>query len=413
MSAEPLLSIRDLRTVFHTDDGLVRAVDGVSFDVGRGETVCIVGESGSGKTVTGESITRLLRIPPGEVAGGEIVFDGRDLTTLDDETLRSLRGDRIAHVFQNPQGALNPVYTVGWQIVEAIQLHDDVTREAARDRAIDLLDRVGIPEATRRFDDYPHEFSGGMKQRVAIAMALATNPDLLIADEPTTALDVTIQNQILSLLDDLQTEFDMSVLLITHDLGVVAEVADRVVVMYAGKVMERGGVFDVFERPSHPYTRALLDCLPGRGDGAASIGGRLPSPIDPPAGCRFHPRCEYAVDACREGDARRVARWHSKRSVTDDRRNVDAVPDLNLDRRPHRGTRGAGGRPSVRRRVPRRGDGRRRDPVVRRVELDARRDPRRPSPVLRPVLRAVGTDRRRHRDPTARNTRGVRSAAGE
>ncbi|GAB3311642.1 ABC transporter ATP-binding protein [Haloplanus salinarum] len=302
MTGEPLLSIRDLRTVFHTDDGLVRAVDGVSFDVGRGETVCIVGESGSGKTVTGESITRLLRTPPGEIAGGEIVFDGRDLTTLDDETLRSLRGDRIAHVFQNPQGALNPVYTVGWQIVEAIQLHEDVTREAARERAVDLLDRVGIPEATRRFEDYPHEFSGGMKQRVAIAMALATNPDLLIADEPTTALDVTIQNQILSLLDDLQTEFDMSVLLITHDLGVVAEVADRVVVMYAGKVMERGGVFDVFERPSHPYTRALLDCLPGRGDGAASIGGRLPSPIDPPAGCRFHPRCEYAVDACREGE---------------------------------------------------------------------------------------------------------------
>ncbi|MFD1634059.1 ABC transporter ATP-binding protein [Haloplanus ruber] len=302
MSAEPLLSIRDLRTVFHTDDGLVRAVDGVSFDIGRGETVCIVGESGSGKTVTGESITRLIRTPPGEIAAGEIVFDGQDLTALSDEALRALRGDRIAHVFQNPQGALNPVYTVGWQIVEAIRLHEDVSKGAARDRAVDLLDRVGIPEATRRFDDYPHEFSGGMKQRVSIAMALATNPDLLIADEPTTALDVTIQNQILSLLDDLQTEFDMSVLLITHDLGVVAEVADRVVVMYAGKVMERGGVFDVFEQPSHPYTRALLDCLPGRGDGAASIGGRLPSSTDPPAGCRFHPRCEHAVDACREGE---------------------------------------------------------------------------------------------------------------
>jgi len=299
---DPLLSIRDLRTVFHTDEGLVRAVDGVSFDVDRGETVCLVGESGSGKTVTGESITRLVRTPPGEIAGGQIVFDGVDLTTLPDGELRDLRGDRIAHVFQNPQGALNPVYTVGWQIVEAIQLHEDVDRETARHRAIDLLDRVGIPEATRRFDDYPHEFSGGMKQRVSLAMALATNPDLLIADEPTTALDVTIQNQILSLLGEIQAEFDMSVLLITHDLGVVAEVADRVVVMYAGKVMERGGVFDVFERPSHPYTRALLDCLPGRGTGARSIGGTLPSPIDPPDGCRFHPRCGDAVDACSEGE---------------------------------------------------------------------------------------------------------------
>jgi len=299
---DPLLSIRDLRTVFHTDEGLVRAVDGVSFEVGRGETVCIVGESGSGKTVTGESITRLVRTPPGEITADGVVFDGRDLTTLSDAELRTLRGDHIAHVFQNPQGALNPVYTVGWQIVEAIQLHEDVSRAAARSRGIDLLDRVGIPEATRRFDDYPHEFSGGMKQRVALAMALAPNPDLLIADEPTTALDVTIQNQILDLLGELQDEFDMSILLITHDLGVVAEVADRVIVMYAGKVMERGGVFDVFERPSHPYTRALLDCLPGRGDGARSIGGTLPPPTDPPDGCRFHPRCEYAVDACRGGE---------------------------------------------------------------------------------------------------------------
>ena len=299
---EPLLSIRDLRTVFHTDEGLVRAVDGVSFDVGRGETVCLVGESGSGKTVTGESITRLIRTPPGKIAGGEIVFDGRDLTTLSDADLRALRGDRIAHVFQNPQGALNPVYTVGWQIVEAVQLHEDVDKPTARSRAVDLLDRVGIPEATRRFDDYPHEFSGGMKQRVSLAMALATNPDLLIADEPTTALDVTIQNQILDLLGELQDEFDMSILLITHDLGVVAEVADRVVVMYAGKVMERGGVFDVFERPSHPYTRALLDCLPGRGGDATSIGGALPSTTDPPDGCRFHPRCSYGVDACETGE---------------------------------------------------------------------------------------------------------------
>jgi peptide/nickel transport system ATP-binding protein len=302
MADEPLLSVRNLETQFHTDEGVVRAVDGVSFDVHRGETVCLVGESGSGKTVTGESLTRLVRSPPGEVAGGEIYFDGRNVLEMSEAELRDLRGGRVGHIFQNPQGALNPVYTVGWQIVEAIQLHEDVSKSAARARAVDLLDRVGIPEATRRFGDYPHEFSGGMKQRVAIAMALATNPDLLVADEPTTALDVTIQNQILRLLSELQEEFDMSVLLITHDLGVVAEVADRVVVVYAGKVMERGDVFDVFERPSHPYTRALLHCLPGRGEALQGIGGRLPSATDPPPGCRFHPRCDHAVEACREGE---------------------------------------------------------------------------------------------------------------
>jgi peptide/nickel transport system ATP-binding protein len=299
---DPLLSVENLRTSFDTDRGEVRAVDGVSFDVGRGETVCLVGESGSGKTVTVESITRLIQSPPGRVEADAVRFDGIDLRTLSESRLREIRGDRIAHVFQNPQGALNPVYTVGWQIVEAMQLHDDVDRETARARAIDLLDRVGIPEATARIDDYPHEFSGGMKQRVVVAMAIANEPDLLIADEPTTALDVTIQSQILRLLNDLQAEFDMSVLLITHDLGVVAEVADRVVVMYAGKVMERADVYDLFERPSHPYTRALLDCLPGRGRELASIEGSLPSATDPPDGCRFHPRCPHAIPACREGD---------------------------------------------------------------------------------------------------------------
>ena len=299
---EPLLSVRNLRTQFRTDDGIVRAVDGVSFDVDRGETVCIVGESGSGKTVTSESITQILQMPPGEIAGGEVRFDGQDLTKATDKQLERIRGGRIAHVFQNPQGALNPVYTVGWQIVEAVRLHDDVSKAEARERAIDLLTRVGIPEASARFDDYPHEFSGGMKQRVVIAMALASNPDLLIADEPTTALDVTIQAQILRLLGDLQEEFGMSVLLITHDLGVVAQVADRVVVMYAGKVMERGDVFDIFERPSHPYTRALLKCLPGRGQEMGAIEGALPDPTDPPDGCRFHPRCPHALEDCGEGE---------------------------------------------------------------------------------------------------------------
>jgi len=304
VSDAPLLEVRDLKTQFRTDAGTVHAVDGVSFEVGRGETVCIVGESGSGKTVTSESITRLIQTPPGEIADGEIVFDGVDLVDATEAELTTVRGARIGHIFQNPQGALNPVYTVGWQIREAIQLHRDVSKADATERAIDLLDRVGIPDPSTRIDDYPHEFSGGMKQRVVIAMALASNPDLLIADEPTTALDVTIQNQILQLLDDLQDEFDMSILLITHDLGVVAEVADRVIVMYAGKVMEEGDVFSIFESPAHPYTMALLECLPGRGETMETIGGSIPSALAPPDGCRFHPRCPHAEnnEACRTGD---------------------------------------------------------------------------------------------------------------
>ncbi|WP_254536342.1 ABC transporter ATP-binding protein [Halomarina litorea] len=301
-SSEPLLSVRDLHVHFDTDEGVVRAVDGVSFDVERGETVCVVGESGSGKTVTCESITQLIPMPPGRIAGGEVLFDGMNLAEFSEKELRSVRGDRIAHVFQNPQGALNPVYTVGTQIIEAIRLHRDVSKAEARARSVDLLDRVGIPDAAARVDDYPHEFSGGMKQRVVIAMALASDPDLLIADEPTTALDVTIQAQILRLLNDLQAEYDMSIVFVTHDLGVVAEIADRVVVMYAGKVMERGGVFDVFEDPAHPYTQGLLDCLPGTGGMMNAIQGSLPDLTDPPDGCRFNPRCPHAVEDCRTGE---------------------------------------------------------------------------------------------------------------
>ncbi len=300
--SEPLLEVRDLHTHFDTDEGLVRAVDGVSFEVGAGETVCIVGESGSGKTVASESITKLIPMPPGEIVQGEVIFDGMDLTAMSEKKLQDVRGGRIGHIFQNPQGALNPVYTVGQQIVEAVRLHRDDTKAEARNRAIDLLDQVGIPEASARIDDYPHEFSGGMKQRVVIAMALAADPDLLIADEPTTALDVTIQAQILKLLKELQDEYGMSIVFITHDLGVVAEMADRVVVMYAGKVMERGGVFDVFEEPAHPYTQALLRCLPGQGRVTEAIGGSLPDPMNPPLGCRFHPRCPHAVEECRAGD---------------------------------------------------------------------------------------------------------------
>ncbi|ELY88687.1 peptide ABC transporter ATPase [Natrialba hulunbeirensis JCM 10989] len=297
---DPLLTVDNLRTVFDTDDGQVQAVDGIDFTVHPGETVCIVGESGSGKTVTSESITQLFKSPPGSIADGSVVFDGDDLAARSEEELTDIRGARISHIFQNPQGALNPVYTVGWQLIEAIQLHQDVEKDDAREEAVDLLSRVGIPEASARLDDYPHELSGGMKQRVMIAMALACQPDLLIADEPTTALDVTIQAQILRLLRDLQEEFEMGIIFITHDLGVVAEIADRVVVMYAGKVMERGSVYDVFDSPSHPYTKALLECLPGHGS-LGGIPGSLPDPIDPPEGCRFADRCPYAIEECRTG----------------------------------------------------------------------------------------------------------------
>ena len=311
MTDEPLLSVRDLQTVFHTDDGTVHAVDGVSFDVHRGETICIVGESGSGKSVTTESITRIIPIPPGEVAGGTVIFDGMDVTAMSETEIRSIRGGRISHVFQNPQGALNPVYTVGAQIREAIQAHQSMSKQAARERAIELLDEVGIPEAAVRIDDYPHEFSGGMKQRVIIAMALACEPDLLIADEPTTALDVTIESQILDLLMDLQEEFGMSIVFVTHDLGVVAEIADRVIVMYAGKVMEQAGVYDLYDNPAHPYTRALLDCLPGSSGSVQPIGGTLPSVTNPPDGCRFAPRCEYAIEDCSIGEQPPLVAAHS------------------------------------------------------------------------------------------------------
>jgi peptide/nickel transport system ATP-binding protein len=319
--AGPLLSVDDLHTQFDTGDGTVRAVDGVSFDVEAGETVCLVGESGSGKTVACESFTRLVPQPPGRITGGSVTFDGEDLTECSRETLREHRGGRIGHVFQNPQGALDPVYTVGDQLVEAVQLHRDVPKSAARERAVDLLDRVGIGDVAGRIDDYPHQFSGGMKQRVVIAMALACDPDLLVADEPTTALDVTIQAQVLRLLEDLQDERGMAMLFVTHDLGVVAEIADRVVVLYAGKVMETGDVYQVFENPSHPYTRALVECLPGRGRALETIGGTLPDPTEPPDGCRFHPRCPHAVRECETGDqpgARDVGGGHDVSCVLHD-----------------------------------------------------------------------------------------------
>ncbi|WP_435115637.1 ABC transporter ATP-binding protein [Halolamina sp. C58] len=300
--SDPLLSVRELRTEFDTDAGVVKAVDGASFEVEAGETVCLVGESGSGKTVACESITRLIPTDSGSITGGEVRFDGEDLTELSASALTEYRGNRIAHVFQNPQGALDDVYTVGEQVVETVRAHRDLDRAAAREEAVDLLDRVGIPDAADRIDDYPHSFSGGMKQRVVLAVALAGDPDLLVADEPTTALDVTIQAQILRLLAEIQDERGMGLLFVTHDLGVVAEIADRVVVMYAGKVMERGDVYELFENPAHPYTRALLDCLPGHGEAFDTIDGVTPDPTDPPDGCRFHPRCDHAIEDCRAGE---------------------------------------------------------------------------------------------------------------
>lgn len=296
----PLLAVEGLTTRFRTNEGELVAVDEIDFTVTEGETVCIVGESGSGKTVATESITKIIKSPPANVQG-QVRFRGVDLQGLTDRELRSYRGNRIAHIFQNPQESMNHCYSIGWQIVEAIRVHEDVPKSAARARAVELLERVGIPNASSRFDDYPHEFSGGQKQRIMIAMALVGNPDLLIADEPTTALDVTVQAQILKLLNEIQDQFGMGILFVTHDLGVVAEIADRIVVMYAGKVMERGNVYDIFDRPAHPYTKALMRCVPGRETELRGIPGTLPDPIDPPAGCRFADRCEYAVGECTRG----------------------------------------------------------------------------------------------------------------
>lgn len=302
----PLLDIRGLKTWFRTDDGIVRAVDGVDIAVGRGETVSIVGESGSGKTVTAHSVLKLIPMPPGMIAGGQILWQGRDLASLDAEAMSNVRARQIAIVFQEPMTSLNPVYSVGDQIAETIRRHEGLGRRAALARAAEMLDLVQIPNAAKRVHDYPHQFSGGMRQRVMIAMALSCNPKLLIADEPTTALDVTIQAQILDLLDEMKAKFEMSILLITHAMGVVAETAQRVVVMYAGKVVEDAGVVDLFGNPRHPYTQGLIRSIP-RIDTAAThkqrleaIPGSVPNMLHPPPGCRFAARCSKAVAACRE-----------------------------------------------------------------------------------------------------------------
>ncbi len=297
-----LLSVRDLRVYFHTADAIARAVDGVSYDVGRKETVCIVGESGCGKTVSALSVLGLIPQPPGEIAGGEVFFDHKNLLQLDDEAMQHIRGNHIAMVFQEPLTSLNPVFTIGDQIGEAIRIHKHVDENEIRARSIQLLKDVGIPSPEERFDAYPHQLSGGQRQRVMIAMALSCDPDLIIADEPTTALDVTVQAQILKLFRSLQEKHGMSVLYITHDLGVVANVADRVYVMYAGIVVEQGGRDSIFQDSQHPYTRALLASLPNRskrGKRLYSIPGSVPNPAYKPEGCPFHPRCRYAVHSCK------------------------------------------------------------------------------------------------------------------
>jgi len=296
-----LLRVADLRTYFHTDAGLVRAVDGVSLDVARAETLALVGESGCGKSVTAMSILRLIPSPPGQIASGAIWFEGEDLLQADEPRLRAVRGNDIAMIFQEPMTSLNPVYSIGDQIIEAVVLHQEAAHETARQRAIEMLKRVGIPAPERRVDEYPHQLSGGMRQRAMIAMALSCNPKLLIADEPTTALDVTIQAQILELLKKLQADFRMSILLITHDLGIVAEMAHRVAVMYAGKIAEKAAVHDLFKQPLHPYTVGLFRSLP-RPDAADKplqpIRGMVPDALEFPPGCKFHPRCPYAMAQC-------------------------------------------------------------------------------------------------------------------
>jgi peptide/nickel transport system ATP-binding protein len=297
-----LLSVQDLRVNFVGNGKVARAVDGVSFDIGAGETVCLVGESGCGKTVSALTILGLVPIPPGQVMGGKVLFEENNLLEFGEEELQKIRGNRIAMVFQEPLTSLNPVFTIGDQIKEAIEVHERVEPEVLDHRVIQLLKDVGIPSAEARLNDYPHQLSGGQRQRVMIAMALACNPDLVIADEPTTALDVTIQAQILRLFESLQETRSMSVLYITHDLGVVANIADRVYVMYAGCIAEQGNTVQIFREPRHPYTQGLLASLPSRskrGKRLHSIPGTVPDPAHKPTGCSFHPRCRYAIDNCR------------------------------------------------------------------------------------------------------------------
>jgi peptide/nickel transport system ATP-binding protein len=321
----PLLDIQGLKTHFKTDDGWLHAVDGVDIAIDAGQTVCVVGESGCGKSVTAKTVMKLIDMPPGRIVAGKVLWQGRDLVPLGHEDMRKIRAKEIAIVFQEPMTSLNPVYTVGEQIAESVRLHDGLSKKDALDRAVEMLRLVRIPTPERRVRDYPHQFSGGMRQRVMIAIALACNPKLLIADEPTTALDVTIQAQILDLMGELKSRLGMAVMLITHAMGVVAEVAQRVVVMYAGKVVEEATVEELFANPRHPYTQGLIRSIP-RIDTAAlhkvrleSIPGTVPKLIDPAEGCRFADRCKFAQPACRAATPplREIAPGHKVACILD------------------------------------------------------------------------------------------------
>ncbi|MFH2038520.1 MAG: ABC transporter ATP-binding protein [Chloroflexota bacterium] len=318
---EALLEVINLKVQFHTLEGVVQAVNGVSFVVEKGKTLGIVGESGCGKSVTVLSVMRLIPEPPGKISSGEVLFDGKDLLKMEKDAIQDIRGQKIAMIFQDPMTSLNPVLTIGKQISEAIIIHKNVSKDEAYKQAVNLLELVGIPQAEARYNDYPHQFSGGMRQRVMIAMGLSCNPSLLIADEPTTALDVTIQAQIVELTKNLQNKFGMSVIWITHDLGVVAEIADRVIVMYAGYIVEEADVFKIFENPVHPYTLSLLKSLPRvdsrRYERLAIIPGSPPDCINMSTGCPFMPRCGYAIERCgvenpqllNVGDDHKAACW--------------------------------------------------------------------------------------------------------
>ncbi|MFU1794992.1 ABC transporter ATP-binding protein [Paenibacillus azoreducens] len=300
--AKNLVEFRNLQTHFHTSTGVVKAVDDVSFTIREGETLCVVGESGCGKSVTAMSLMRLIESPPGRIAGGEIMFDGKDILKLNNNDMRRIRGNDISIIFQEPMSSLNPVLTIGEQITEPVMLHLMLDRKAAKERALELINLVGIPRAEDIFYSYPHELSGGMRQRIMIAIALSCNPKLLIADEPTTALDVTIQAQILDLMRDIKKKLNTSIMLITHDLGVVAEMADFVVVMYAGKVIEEASVYELFKNPQHPYTKGLLKAKPvinQTSERLYTIPGQVPNPIELGDNCHFHDRCEFCMDICK------------------------------------------------------------------------------------------------------------------
>jgi peptide/nickel transport system ATP-binding protein/oligopeptide transport system ATP-binding protein len=303
LQKKPLLEVRDLSIHFFTEEGVIRAVENVNFEIYPGEILGLVGESGCGKSVTGLSLLRLISTPPGRIVNGDILFDGRSLLPLEEKEMERVRGNDISMIFQEPMTSLNPVFTIGDQIMEAILLHQGSDKTEARKRAIKMLDRVKIPSPEKRIDSYPHQLSGGMRQRAMIAMALSCQPKLLIADEPTTALDVTIQAQVLQLLEEIQREMEMSVMLITHDLGVVSEIADRVAVMYAGRIMEYGPIHAIFSRLRHPYTKGLLDSIPQLKEKKKrldAIPGQVPDPMNLPMGCKFHPRCYLVIEECKK-----------------------------------------------------------------------------------------------------------------